>query len=197
MERRRIAIGGGAGLVTAIAAAVASKISDRAVGRGIIIDGAGIGSCMTANKFPGVRAALCYDLSSAANSREHNDANVLTLGAGLIGAALAVQIVDLWLSKECTVDRHRRRVAMIGEIEQKIMGEGNNIAFAPPQTDNVTSTMNDLREVPGLVDLSNEDLERIAKRIVELAGPGGLAAFVESDEYDVQTVVVVRLSLER
>lgn len=159
----------------AIAAAVASKISDRTVGRGIIIDGAGIGSCMTANKFPGVRAALCYDLSSAANSREHNDANVLTLGAGLIGAALAVQIVDLWLSKECTVDRHQRRVAMIGEIEQKILGEGN-IAFDPPRTDNVTSTMNDLREVPGLVDLSNEDLERIAKRIVELAGPGGLAA---------------------
>ncbi|MCG8407249.1 MAG: deoxyribose-phosphate aldolase [Phycisphaerales bacterium] len=158
-----------------IAAAVAKRISDGTAGRGIIIDGAGIGSCMTANKFPGVRAALCYDLSSAANSREHNDANVLTLGAGLIGAALAVQIVDLWLSKECTVDRHRQRVAMIGQIERETLREGDHGASSL-QHDTVTSTMNDLREVPGLVDLSNEDLERIAKRIVELAGPGGLAA---------------------
>jgi ribose 5-phosphate isomerase B len=59
-----------------------------------MIDGAGIGSCMVANKIPGVRAALAYDLSSARNSREHNDANVLTLGAGLIGASLAQQIVE-------------------------------------------------------------------------------------------------------
>jgi len=61
---------------------------------GVIVDGAGIGSAMVANKVPGVRAALCYDLSSARNSREHNHANVLTLGAGLIGSGLARQIVD-------------------------------------------------------------------------------------------------------
>ena len=80
-----------------------------------MIDGAGIGSCMAANKVPGVRAALAYDLSSARNSREHNDANVLTLGAGLIGAGLARQIVDLWLATECTEPRHQKRVAMFGE----------------------------------------------------------------------------------
>ena len=65
-----------------------------------MIDGAGIGSCMVANKVPGVRAALCYDHATAVNSREHNDANVLTLGAGLIGEALARQIVQTWLATD-------------------------------------------------------------------------------------------------
>ena len=98
--------------------AVAKQVSDGKCERGIIIDGAGIGSCMAANKVPGVRAALCYDLSSAKNSREHNDANVLTLGAGLIGLSLAKQVTDIWLSTECTVDRHQKRVAMINDIEK-------------------------------------------------------------------------------
>jgi deoxyribose-phosphate aldolase len=80
-----------------------------------MIDGAGIGSCMVANKIPGVRAALAYDLSSARNSREHNDANVLTLGAGLIGTGLAQQIVDTWMTTECTEPRHLNRVAMFNE----------------------------------------------------------------------------------
>jgi ribose 5-phosphate isomerase B len=72
---------------------------------------------MVANKVPGVRAALCYDLSSARNSREHNHANVLTLGAGLIGEGLAWQIVEAWLATPWGGDRHARRVAMIDEIE--------------------------------------------------------------------------------
>ncbi len=93
-----------------VADAVASGASDV----GIMIDGAGIGSCMVANKVPGVRAALAYDLSSARNSREHNNANVLTLGAGLIGAGLARQIVDVWLATQCTETRHLDRVAMFG-----------------------------------------------------------------------------------
>ena len=75
---------------------------------------------MTANKFPGVRAALCYDLSSARNSREHNNANVLTLGASLIGAGLARQIVDAFLDTECTAERHLRRAAMIDEIDSQL-----------------------------------------------------------------------------
>lgn len=100
----------------------------RAVGRlvasgecaaGIVVDGAGIGSCMAANKVPGVRAALCYDLSTAKNSREHNHANVLTLGAGLIGEALARQIVDAWLGTPWGGDRHARRVAKIMAIESE------------------------------------------------------------------------------
>src|SRR3990170_2117468 len=72
---------------------VAEAVAAGRCERGIMLDGAGIGSAMVANKVPGVRAALAYDLSSARNSREHNDANVLTLGAGLIGPDLAWQIV--------------------------------------------------------------------------------------------------------
>ncbi len=93
---------------------VAEAVSQGRADLGIMIDGAGIGSCMAANKVPGVRAALAYDLSSARNSREHNNANVLTLGAGLIGAGLAQQIVDVWLATECTEPRHLNRVAMFG-----------------------------------------------------------------------------------
>jgi len=97
------------------ARAVADAVAQGRADVGIMIDGAGIGSCMVANKVLGVRAALAYDLSSARNSREHNDANVLTLGAGLIGAGLAAQIIDVWLSTECTEPRHLDRVAMFGE----------------------------------------------------------------------------------
>jgi deoxyribose-phosphate aldolase len=97
------------------ARAVAEAVAQGQADVGIMIDGAGIGSCMAANKVPGIRAALAYDLSSARNSREHNDANVLTLGAGLIGAGLAKQIVDTWLQTECTEPRHLNRVAMFGD----------------------------------------------------------------------------------
>ncbi|MBC8508951.1 MAG: ribose 5-phosphate isomerase B [Chloroflexi bacterium] len=98
--------------------AVAKMISSGEAWRGIIIDGAGIGSCMAANKVPGVRAAMCYDHATAVNSREHNNANVLTLGAGLIGSSLARQIVDTWLSTEFGGGRHARRVDKIMAIEK-------------------------------------------------------------------------------
>ncbi len=93
---------------------------------GIIIDGAGIGSCMVANKVPGVRAALAYDVSTARNSREHNHANVLTLGAGLIGENLARQIVDEWLATPWGADRHARRVDKITGVEQRYLRQGGN-----------------------------------------------------------------------
>ena len=93
--------------------AVARLVADGTCSAGIVVDGAGIGSAMVANKVPGVRAALCYDVSSARNSREHNHANVLTLGAGLIGESLARQIVDAWLATEWGGGRHARRVAKI------------------------------------------------------------------------------------
>ncbi len=165
----------------AIAAEVARRVSDGLCLRGIIIDGAGIGSAMVANKFPRVRAALCYDLSSARNSREHNDANVLTLGAGLIGAGLAEQIVETWLASDCTVDRHRRRVSMIEEVERGMMLAGASEARRPPKSgaadaapaDALLRTVDSLREVPDLVNLSNEDLERIAARIIQMAGAEG------------------------
>jgi len=97
---------------------VARKVADGECSSGIVIDGAGIGSAMAANKVPGVRAALCYDLSTARNSREHNHANVLTLGAGLIGDALAWQIVEEWLAVPWGSGRHERRVEKITEIER-------------------------------------------------------------------------------
>ena len=101
--------------------AVASAVASGRAEWGIIIDGAGIGSSMVANKVPGIRAALCYDLSSARNSREHNLANVLTLGAGLIGEGLAWQIIQEWLETPWGGDRHVRRVDKITEIEQRYM----------------------------------------------------------------------------
>jgi ribose 5-phosphate isomerase B len=101
------------------ALAVAQLVAKGRAWRGIIVDGAGIGSCMAANKVPGVRAAMCYDQSTAVNSREHNDANVLTLGAGLIGDNLAKQIVKAWLNTSFGGGRHARRVNKIMEIEKR------------------------------------------------------------------------------
>ena len=104
--------------------AVACDVSAGRVDRGILFCGSGVGMSITANKVPGVRAALCYDLSSARNSREHNHANVLTLGAGLIGDGLARQIVDEWLATPWGPDRHARRVAKITAIEQRYLRAG-------------------------------------------------------------------------
>ena len=100
---------------------VARRVASGECKWGIVVDGAGIGSCMAANKVPGVRAALCYDLSSARNSREHNLANVLTLGAGLIGENLAKQIVRTWLETPWGASRHERRVGLITEIERRYL----------------------------------------------------------------------------
>jgi ribose 5-phosphate isomerase B len=105
---------------------VARLVSRGACRSGIIVDGAGIGSCMVANKVPGVRAALCYDLSSARNSREHNHANVLTLGAGLIGANLACQIVSAWLDTAWGGGRHARRVEKITAVERRYAASGGS-----------------------------------------------------------------------
>ncbi len=99
--------------------AVAEKVASGDCAAGVIVDGAGIGSAMAANKVPGVRAALCYDLSTARNSREHNHANVLTLGAGLVGDGLAWQILQEWLRVPWGGDRHARRVDKITAIEQR------------------------------------------------------------------------------
>jgi ribose 5-phosphate isomerase B len=99
--------------------AVARLVADGRAWRGIIVDGAGIGSSMAANKVPGVRAALCYDQATAVNSREHNNANVLTLGAGLIGPSLAGQIVQTWLATDFGGGRHARRVDKIDAIDRR------------------------------------------------------------------------------
>ena len=104
-----------------LAYAVARLVSEGRAWRGIIVDGAGIGSCMAANKVPGVRAAMCYDHATAVNSREHNDANVLTLGGVLVGSSLARQIVRTWLETSFGGGRHGRRVDKIMGIEQRFL----------------------------------------------------------------------------
>ncbi len=99
--------------------AVARAVSDGSVDVGIVIDGAGVGSAMTANKVPGVRAAACYSVEVARNSREHNDANVLTLGSKTITSDQMREIVRAWLGTEITEDRHRKRVAKIDAVERQ------------------------------------------------------------------------------
>jgi ribose 5-phosphate isomerase B len=99
--------------------AVARAVADRAVDVGIIVDGAGIGSAMTANKVPGVRAAACYTVALAKNSREHNGANVLTLGSGAIDIKQMREIVAAWLGTDLHEERHVRRVAKIDAIERQ------------------------------------------------------------------------------
>jgi ribose 5-phosphate isomerase B len=101
------------------ALAVARLVAEGACRWGIVVDGAGIGSAIAANKVPGIRAATCWDISSARNSREHNHANVLALGAGLLGEYLALQIVQAWLSTGWGEGRHARRVEKITEIERR------------------------------------------------------------------------------
>ena len=87
--------------------------------RGIVVDGAGIGSAMVANKVPGVRAAACSDETQARNAREHNDANVLTLGSRLIPLENVRKVVAVFLTADFTEPRHRARVAKIDAIEKK------------------------------------------------------------------------------
>ncbi|HEV7643736.1 MAG TPA: ribose 5-phosphate isomerase B [Pyrinomonadaceae bacterium] len=99
--------------------AVAKAVADKVADVGIIIDGAGIGSAMTANKVPGVRAAACYTVALAKNSREHNGANVLTLGCGQNNLAEVKEIITTFLGTELTEDRHKKRVAKIDNIEKQ------------------------------------------------------------------------------
>ena len=99
--------------------AVAQAVSNTTADLGIVVDGAGVGSAMTANKVPGVRAAACYSVEVARNSREHNDANVLTLGSKTISSAQMREIVTTWLATEITEERHRKRVAKIDAIQRQ------------------------------------------------------------------------------
>ena len=126
-----------------IAREVAELVASGEVRFGIIVDGAGIGSAMAANKIPGVLAAAAYNEALARNSREHNDANVLTLGAGQVDLEAAKRIVDIFLTTECTVERHQARVKMIRELEKG--GRGVN----PTR------------------DVSTDDIARITERVRE------------------------------
>ena len=101
-----------------VAHAVARAVRTGEARVGILVDGAGIGSAMAANKVPGIRAAPCLDAAAAKNAREHNDANVLTLGARFLDSPRLREIVETFLRTECTEERHRRRVAKIEAIER-------------------------------------------------------------------------------
>jgi len=100
-----------------IAAAVAREVASGRAARGIVVDSAGIGSSMAANKVPGVRCALCHDDVTVVNAREHNDANVLSLGARVVNRGAAVRLARLFLTTAFAGGRHERRVAKIMALE--------------------------------------------------------------------------------
>ncbi|MCI0547657.1 MAG: ribose 5-phosphate isomerase B [Candidatus Rokubacteria bacterium] len=101
-----------------VALAVANTVRSGEARLGILVDGAGLGSAMAANKVRGIRAAPCTDADAAKNAREHNDANVLTLGARFVDVPRMRAIVETFLTTECTEERHRRRVRKIEGIEE-------------------------------------------------------------------------------
>ncbi len=101
---------------------LAQKISRREFRRGILICKSGIGNSIVANRLPGVRAALCSSVRAARLSREHNDSNVLSLGASFVNPSLAMRITDTWLKTEFQGGRHKRRLDQIKIIERKVRG---------------------------------------------------------------------------
>ena len=101
------------------AAKVAQAVSKHKVERGILICGTGMGMCIVANKFPGIRATNCHDDLTAETSRLHNDANVLCLSADLLGEQLVNRMVDIWLKTEFEGGRHARRTEKISQYESK------------------------------------------------------------------------------
>lgn len=104
-----------------VATAVARELNGSTAG--IMVDGAGTGSAIVANKVPGIRAAACYDTFTARNSREHNHANVLTLGARNTGIEIARDIVRIWLSTSFSGGRQRRRIEKVLQVERRFMRE--------------------------------------------------------------------------
>jgi ribose 5-phosphate isomerase B len=105
-----------------IAAAVAQAVSEGSVERGILICGSGLGMCIAANKFSGVRAATCHDDLTAEMSRRHNDVNVLCLSADMLGERLVDRMVEIWLKTEFEGGRHARRVEKIRALETRNRG---------------------------------------------------------------------------
>lgn len=103
-----------------VGARVAKALSNGEIERGILICGTGIGMCIVANKFPGVRAASCHDDLTAEMSRRHNDANILCLSADLLGERLVTRMVEIWLKTEFEGGRHSRRLEKISQYEQQL-----------------------------------------------------------------------------
>lgn len=152
---------------------VAQKVASGECLKGIMIDAAGIGSCMAANKVPGILAANCYDKTTARNSREHNNANVLTLGARLLSIDQTKEIINEWLNTECIEERHLRRSAQIHQIQKGII----TFASLPgnPKQDNVPETSDQNISGVNVSDLSQDDLERIIQEITGILKSQGIA----------------------
>lgn len=98
---------------------VAEAVRSGECDKGIVICGTGLGISISANKVPGIRAALCTNTTMAKLSREHNDANVLALGERIVGVSVALDIVDIWLVTDFLGDRHKKRVCKITDIEDR------------------------------------------------------------------------------
>lgn len=141
----------------------ARMVANGSCQRAIVFDGAGIGSCMAANKVPGVRAAMVYDVKTAINSREHNNANVISLGAPLLGFPLIKEILDVWLSTDCKEDRHKRRADQILQIERD---------FTDPQK--IKETLADNFSGEDVSQFSDTDLEQIARQITQILQSQGI-----------------------
>src|SRR5882724_4991989 len=162
-----------------IAYAVARLVAGGTCDCGVVVDGAGIGSAMAANKVRGVRAAACYSVALAKNAREHNDANVLTLGAGQTNAETAKQIVETFLTVECTEERHLKRVSLINAIEQGPIEVGAHQAT-------LLGGVGDKR----VSATSPTDQERIAKRVQELlAAQGGPAPVAPKPKLNIPELI--------
>ena len=154
-----------------IAYTVARLVGSGECDRGIMIDGAGIGSAMAANKVRGVRAAACYNVALAKNARAHNDANVLTLGAGQTTFEQATPIVEAFLTEECVEERHKARVQLINAIQD------GPIEVGPHQATLLAGAGEARTAAPtDLSKIAKPDLEKIAKRVQELLGSRGTSA---------------------
>ncbi len=103
------------------AARLAQAVSRKKYKRGILICKSGIGNSIVANRFPGVRAALCYNAVAARLSREHNDSNVLVMGSIFVNPVLAKRIIKVWLSTKFEGGRHLRRLKRIRGIEKELI----------------------------------------------------------------------------
>ncbi|MBK7583181.1 MAG: deoxyribose-phosphate aldolase [Myxococcales bacterium] len=156
------------------ATAAALTVARGQAWRGVVVDGAGIGSGMVANKVPGVRSAMAFDVATARNAREHNDANLLTLGAGYLSEETAIKVLDAFLTTDCTLDRHKRRVAMIDALDH-----GRSL---PPFSD--TTRTSELMPSTDRASLVQAIVDVLSANPTLLSGatdmPGGAPSFCEN-----------------
>ena len=147
------------------ARAAAEAVASGKASCAVVVDGAGIGSCMAANKVKGVRAGIAFNEKTAKNAREHNDANLLTLGAGYLTEDVATRIVDTFLNTECTEDRHKRRVAMINALDGASNGSESSMASRDASSD-----------FQGLVDSITRVLTSNPALIASVIGSAGVGS---------------------